>query len=102
MRAGSGASPGPRAPATARGRTSRAPASVCRRRAASEFSGDVHRLVFPGGVAAVGAAGADEQALAGHRLIALEPPVEPGEVDLREVASARAKQIAAVPEILAE
>src|SRR5205809_7776837 len=62
----------------------------------------VHRLVFPGGVAAIRAGGADEEALAGGGLVALEPPVEPREVDLGEVTAPCAEQVSAVSEVLAE
>src|SRR5690349_3751420 len=59
-------------------------------------------LGLPRSVVAVGTAGADEKTLSGRRLVALQPPIQPREIDLREVATASAEQIAAMSEVLAE
>src|SRR6478736_4092224 len=65
-------------------------------------SGNVLRLHFPRAVAAVRAARANEHALAARSLVPFEPPVQPGQVDFGEVATARAAQVTAMPDVLAE
>ena len=63
---------------------------------------DVLGFHFPGAVAAVRATCTDEDALAAFALVSLESPVQPGQIDFREVATARAAQVTAVPDVLAE
>ncbi len=48
---------------------------------------NVRRHHFPGGIITVGAICTDEHALTCFRFVSLEPPIEPREVDAREVTA---------------